>query len=608
MGISRGLSARTLLLSAIVLLGLWSRQISANISINPIPKTPVVGENVLLSVYSDTVNIFTFSWYRDKNLMITYVPTANPPENIFPPYKGRLRGFPNGSMEILELNTNDSGLYIVEIQAIGQQILKANVTIIVYNVLTPPTLKIPLEFIAEGIDMQLECQVGSQNVDTYIFIKDAENISCAQTNQTNISCSDSSPFLNFHSIRKSDSGNYSCTIVNLISNSTSRPQELRVLVKISNVTISSNVTSAYLWASEDSINLMCIAQGDEPKFSWSYNGTSLSPDPRYHLSISNESLTISPLTRSDVAAFTCTANNSVSQENSTPINLTISWRPDGRIQCGVDLLEEEVRLQCSWPGGSPAADVQLQFQSINGTQQNEVTRNVSKDKVTVGDRLTCHGSQIDKMDKCYFDFVVPQAPTLLNGSMTSVKEGENVVLKVILGISSSNATKSLSAMILPAKFTWINQTQSIIQPNGRFEINSDNYSSRLQISQVIQGDQGEYVCEVTNLVGKTIFSFIVNITETGIGPSIENPGGLSSGAVAGIVIGVLVGLALIGLAVYLILREKKKTSNGANTVRSQAASHQPEGSNSMHLDKQGQVMGQTQSGHKLQITSQKTPL
>nr|XP_033818393.1 carcinoembryonic antigen-related cell adhesion molecule 8-like isoform X1 [Geotrypetes seraphini] len=312
MCISQGFPTGILQLSTLVFLGLWSPQISAQISIVPVPKTPLVGENVLLSVYGVTGDIQTFDWYRggttDKNQMLNYIPTAISPEKIYSPYEGRLSGFPNGSMEISGLNTNDSGHYTVQIQANGIQ-------------------------------------------EAIIIV-------------------------------------------------------VKVYDRISNVTISSNITSAYLWAGEDSVHLTCTALGNEPRFFWSYNGTSLPSDPRYHLSASNESLTISPLARSDALAFTCIATNSVSQENNS-LTLNISWRPDERIQCGADLLEEKVILRCSWLGGSPAADVHLQFQSINDTEQNEVKRDVSKDSVAAGDQLTCHGSQIDKEDMCYLDFGDP---------------------------------------------------------------------------------------------------------------------------------------------------------------------------------------------------------
>nr|XP_033818394.1 carcinoembryonic antigen-related cell adhesion molecule 16-like isoform X2 [Geotrypetes seraphini] len=218
MCISQGFPTGILQLSTLVFLGLWSPQISAQISIVPVPKTPLVGENVLLSVYGVTGDIQTFDWYRggttDKNQMLNYIPTAISPEKIYSPYEGRLSGFPNGSMEISGLNTNDSGHYTVQIQANGIQ------------------------------------------------------------------------------------------------------EAIIIVVKV-------------------------------------------------------------------------------------------YGRPDERIQCGADLLEEKVILRCSWLGGSPAADVHLQFQSINDTEQNEVKRDVSKDSVAAGDQLTCHGSQIDKEDMCYLDFGDP---------------------------------------------------------------------------------------------------------------------------------------------------------------------------------------------------------
>ncbi|XP_029432549.1 carcinoembryonic antigen-related cell adhesion molecule 1-like isoform X1 [Rhinatrema bivittatum] len=653
MGISRGLPAWILHLVTLGFLGFCSRQISAQISVVPIPKILAEGSSVLLSI-NFTGRIFTITWYRGEtvgnNQILEYVPGDDPPEKVSPPYVGRVKGFLNGSMEISGLTTSDSGSYTVAIQTQSPPPPTATVNITVYAVLTSPTLEIQPVPAGEGTNVSLHCQAGSQTVDSYIFHKEAENISC---DQSNIICSESNPFLYFHYIRKSDSGNYSCTIVNPISSSTSRAQELRVQVRISNVTLKINATSAYLWAGEDSVILTCTALGDEPRFSWSHNGTSLHPDPRYHLSASNETLTISPVTRSDAAAFSCTASNSLNEEKSQPWMPDISWRPDGRIQCGADHLGEQVMLRCSWPGGSPAANVQLVFQNISETQQNEVTRvvpqgnvtagdlltchgnqinkedscsivfgnpdgriqcgadhlgeqvmlrcswpggspaanvqlvfqNISETQqnevtrvvpqgnVTAGDLLTCHGNQINKEDSCSSVFAAPQAPTLSNGSTTSIREGDKVVLEVILGSSSSGAAKASPALILPANFTWIYQTTLIIQPSEKFQISSGNYSSRLQISQVTLEDHGGYICEARSFMGKTNFYFIVNVTKEPVIP-VPASQGLSVGAIVGIVIGVLAGVALIGLIVYLILRRKKK-SNAANSVGLQAASHQP---------------------------------
>nr|XP_033818395.1 carcinoembryonic antigen-related cell adhesion molecule 5-like [Geotrypetes seraphini] len=364
MGISLGLSARILQFSTLVCLGLWSQQIFAAISIVLKPKTPAMGEDVLLFTGGVTGNISFFIWYRGDKInsssQILFYNLATPSEQTFLPYTGRVRGFPNGSMEITGLNRNDSGSYTVQIQTTTQQ-EEATVTITVYG-------------------------------------------------------------------------------------------------KISNVTITSNSTSAYLWAGEDSVRLTCTALGDEPRFSWSNNGTSLPRDPRYQISANNESLTISPLIRSDASIFTCTAFNSVSQ-NSSSLTLDMYRTPDGKIQCAHDT-KEQVMLRCSWPGGSPAANVSLQILSINDTEQNEVTRNMPKQNIVFNHTLFCHGYHINQNDTC---------------------------------------------------------------------------------------SQEVYYCNTFWCRHKEVV----------------------------IVIGVLVGLAFIGLTVYLVRRSKKKTSHEVNTIRSQAAIPQP---------------------------------
>ncbi|XP_029442041.1 pregnancy-specific beta-1-glycoprotein 5-like, partial [Rhinatrema bivittatum] len=117
-----------------VYLGLWSQQISAQISIFSVPETPVVGDDVLLSVRF-TRDIWRFSWYKMEDYMndwiLYYDPAFHPSMTINPSYEGRVRGFANSSMEISRVDTSDSGNYTVEIETEPQEIFRMTISITV---------------------------------------------------------------------------------------------------------------------------------------------------------------------------------------------------------------------------------------------------------------------------------------------------------------------------------------------------------------------------------------------------------------------------------------------------------------------------------------------
>ncbi|XP_030067075.1 carcinoembryonic antigen-related cell adhesion molecule 1 isoform X4 [Microcaecilia unicolor] len=219
---SRALAIRGVILT--VFLSLWSQQISAQVSVVPIPKTVMVGENVLLSVSGVTGTILLFSWHKgerstDKNQMLNYSPNTTPPEQIEEPYKGRVRVFPNCSMEILGVNTNDNGSYTVSIQTRGgqQQQQQATVTIIVYEKVSKPNVTSNLACPVEYKDsITLTC-VTTNTTQIILWSKDSQKLpsddrtSLSQENRT----------LTITNVSSADSGNYQCEVMNSVSHSTS---------------------------------------------------------------------------------------------------------------------------------------------------------------------------------------------------------------------------------------------------------------------------------------------------------------------------------------------------------------------------------------------------
>ncbi|KAJ1133196.1 hypothetical protein NDU88_011493 [Pleurodeles waltl] len=527
-----------------------------------------VGETVTLTA-PVTADILVFYWYRgtaatESQRILSYI-VSDPNQTNGPRHTGRESGRPDGSLRITDLRTSDSGIYTVSVTLDSGAATPGSQQLRVYDILSQPNLVKINGLDYPGYNITLKCDVGIQTVERYLFFKDNLNITC---DQQRITCSESSPFLHFHPLMMSDSGAYTCGIYNLVSSNTSRPLEIVVKVPISNVILSSNVSSDPLWEDEDSVHLTCLAMGTDPVYSWMYEGSALPQDPRYHLSTDKALLTISPVTRQDSGPFVCMAFNDASNMSSNPLLLNITWRPKGQIRCSAEVSgDSEALLQCSWPGGNPPALVHLKHPEINGTDINEVTGNISRSNLLHGTEMFCYGSQEGHTQNCSLLFDVPYDPGFHEGTIVSTTEGKNVSLEV-------NLKRSHRATIgdrLPASFRWfVNRTSSVITPGNRVTITTNVSFSLLTIFGVTESDNGEYRCEAENLVGTANFSFIVNITKVPVSPEITNQ--LSAGAIAGIVVGVVALLVLIGIAIFFIVRKTKdkvpETKNRSNTGKS----------------------------------------
>ncbi|XP_073703567.1 cell adhesion molecule CEACAM1-like isoform X3 [Garra rufa] len=132
---------------------------------------------------------------------------------------------------------------------------------------------------------------------------------------------------------------------------------------------------------------------------------------------------------------------------------------------------------------------------------------------------------------------------------------------LIEGESSANITSDGTGSIISVQ--WMKDNRPL-SPSNSIIFSSDNRS--VSISPVQRSDTGEYQCTYTNPVSSETakLSLIINLGGGG--------GGLTSGAIAGIVIGVLVAVAgICGLIVYLTitkipklnLRQKRPASGAA---------------------------------------------
>ncbi|XP_075183344.1 cell adhesion molecule CEACAM1-like [Anomaloglossus baeobatrachus] len=276
-------------------------------------------------------------------------------------------------------------------------------------------------------------------------------------------------------------------------------------------------------------------------------------------------LDFTPISESDSGQYTCTIQNHSSTNTSNPLDVTVSWYPEGNIRCTVQPQNVGVYLICSWPGGQPAAGLTIFIKNkLNQTLFNQKYQNVSMSSITQGTSFTCTGTQLGRNSSCTLIFEPPQCPEHNEHSEIDVIEGETAVLT--LNLQPESRSQNLpSVQVLPANFSWFYDVDSIpIKNDQKFLVTANDTFSSLHIFGVTKMESGKYFCRVKNVIGMRDFYFTLNV-ESRV---------LNVDVIAGIVIATLVGLTMAGVVVYFILKRKQGKPNAlANEKRTSPQSH-----------------------------------
>ncbi|XP_055106146.1 carcinoembryonic antigen-related cell adhesion molecule 1 isoform X2 [Symphalangus syndactylus] len=297
---------------------------------------------------------------------------------------------------------------------------------------------------------------------------------------------------------------------------------------------------------KDAVTFTCEPEAQDPTYLWWVNGQSLPVSPRLQLSNGNRTLTLLSVTRNDTGPYECEIQNPVSANRSDPVTLNVTYGPDTPTISPSDTYyrpEANLNLSCYAASNPPAQ----YFWLINGTFQQS-TQELFIPNITVNNSgsYTCHANNLvtGRNRTTVKTIIVSElspvvAQPQIKASKTTVTEDKD---SVNLTCSTNDTGISIS---------WFFNNQSL-PSSERMKLSQGN--TTLSINPVKREDAGKYWCEVFNPFSKNQSDPIM-LTVNYNDPSPEN--GLSPGAIAGIVIGVLALVVLIAVALACFLHFRK---------------------------------------------------
>ncbi|XP_074509278.1 cell adhesion molecule CEACAM5-like isoform X7 [Sebastes fasciatus] len=358
------------------------------------------------------------------------------------------------------------------------------------------------------------------------------NSSSEVTESDRVQFTDGGSTLTIVSVTRYDQGPFRCHVFNPVSNGTSDPVNLTINYGPENINLIISPSQEHYVEGSD-ISLMCSAVSiPSAQFQWFLNGNLLS-DTEPELRLMN-------IQMSQSGNYSCQAfnNKTMRYEKSQPsvVSVVLERISDASITSSTNLTIEgnSVNLTCDaagsvftrkWmKGGSdliPAVNMTLH-------DNNRVLSFSSLNKQDDGE-YSCNVSNPVSNDEASFTMDVYYGPDNVQIS------GPNEIH------SKETLTLTCSAESVPASYTWTLNGKKI------------HYSAVYTKNNTEPSDSGNYTCEVMNNITKrTSSSAAHGLTVT------DGNGGLSAGAIAGIVIACLVILSAVAGGGYYIYKKKKK--------------------------------------------------
>ncbi|XP_055991600.1 carcinoembryonic antigen-related cell adhesion molecule 1 [Sorex fumeus] len=289
---------------------------------------------------------------------------------------------------------------------------------------------------------------------------------------------------------------------------------------------------------KETVKMQCDPETPDTTYRWFFNSKPVVLSDGLELSMENRILTLNPTLRNNTGAYVCENWNPVSSKTSDPFNLVVFYGPDPPVISPSKTFYRRganLSLSCYTASHPPAKFTWITSKQAVVSAQNFFIPTLSPDD---SGSYTClvNNTVTSLSNNMTLEIIVldPVTSANIKASNTTVQEGDNSVTLLCL----TNDTE--------ISIQWLLNNQTL-QPSDTKVLSQDNRTLILKTVSVY--DAGNYHCEVSNPIS-SLNSPTVKLEVT------PKPTGLSAAATAGIVIGILVGLTMIGGVLYFMYNKK----------------------------------------------------
>ncbi|XP_044857585.1 carcinoembryonic antigen-related cell adhesion molecule 5-like isoform X2 [Mauremys mutica] len=487
------------------------------------PPSPVVGGGVSLAPQPTPQDFVLCYWYRSatpavNNRILTYLP--KPSQQNGPAHTGRETAGPGCVLHIAGLTLSDTGNYTVEIQTETSSGL-GTVPLRVSEKLAKPTVTPNQNQVPENGTLTLTCNT-SPSADTVLWLQNGSYIAPNKR----LGLSPDNRTLTVQNFTWGDAGTYQCEVRNPVSTERSEPSTVTLAYGPESARIDPpgpvNLTLG------TRLTLTCVADSvPAPSYSWFLNGNKL---PQTGSSLTFDLTTLNPGT------YKCQADNPVTGLTANAKIEVLEKLDKPTVTASKTQVPENgtLTLTCNT---SPSADTVLWLQNGSYIAPNKRlglspdNRTLTVQNFTWGDAGTY---QCEVRNPVSTERSEPSTVTLAYGPESARIDPPGPV-NLTLG---SRLTLTCVTDSVPApSYSWFLNGNKLPQTGSSltFDLTTLNL--------------GTYKCQADNPVTGLTANAAIEV----LASAADSGGGLSPGAIAGIVIGSLAAVALLGCLVYFLL-------------------------------------------------------
>ncbi|ELW71083.1 Carcinoembryonic antigen-related cell adhesion molecule 5 [Tupaia chinensis] len=517
-------------------LSFCSKPMSAQLTITSIPPRAIEGDNVTLSVQGIPQNLLSYNWFRgatiDQVNRIVNFKFTDHAHTPGPAHTGRETGSASGSLSITDVRRSDDGIYTLQLISFdgNGNTNRHHAVLLVSEKLHQPQVAAQNLSPVEHLDsLNLSCISPNNDVTVRWFL----NLEVIQEGDGPAISSDGRALI-VPTVTRNDSGTYHCETRNHLGSRLSEalivdvaygPDIPTVTAEDPDFVIGSNLT------------LICSADSyPHAQYTWSINGLPKSE---------GQTLFISSLSRAHSGVYTCNASNPISGlHSSVDISITVSETlPQPNITASNFAPVEHtdsISLHCLPPRSTVAIQWYINGQNLFTGGRKELSpdhrtltlRNITRNDTGLYQCESRNSATSSISNPVLIKVIYGPDPPTVNPSDPEVRAGSALTLSCF---ADSNP---------PAQYHW--------EMDGR----PGPDTQHLIIPEVSLGQEGSYTCEASNSITHLHSSVngkirISEAPEDNLQPSLVRTA-IPSGGIAGIALGVLIGVALTGTAGYFV--------------------------------------------------------